>query len=156
MLGGEGGETEQGAGDRDPTLLTDCAQLSLCARDKYTVTDEQHRALGAIDEGGRLLESREVDYPGARNSVAPGDLRRLDGDLFKLSVLGDVDQHGPRSTPLGNRKCLRYHGKELFGRGDLEVPFGDGDGDADDIGLLEGVSTVEWLSHLTGDTHQRD
>ncbi len=57
-----------------------------------------------------------------------------------LGVLGDVDEHGAGAAGAGDLKSLANGGGDVFGAGDKEVVLGDGQGDAGDVDLLEGVA----------------
>jgi hypothetical protein len=72
---------------------------------------------------------------------------------LQLRVLGDVDEHGAGSSASGDVEGLGEDGGELRRIGHLVVPFGDGRGDVDHVGLLEGVGAEQVCEDLAGDAY---
>ena len=73
-----------------------------------------------------------------------------------LNVLGDVDQHGTRTTRRGNLEGLANGGGKVLDLAHEVVVLGDGQRDARDVDLLEAVSTDERVGHVAGNSHERN
>ncbi len=68
-----------------------------------------------------------------------------------LGVLGDVDEDGAGAAGRGDLEGETDSGRDVFGAGDEEVVLGDGQGDAGDVDLLEGVGAEDFGGDLAGD-----
>ena len=77
------------------------------------------------------------------------------GQLLVLHVLRDVEQHRARPAFAGDRERLAHRVGQLLDVLDQPAVLGDRLGDADDVGLLEGVPPDHRARHLTGDRHHR-
>ena len=73
-----------------------------------------------------------------------------------LRVLGDVDEHGAGAAGGGDLEGLADGGRDVFGARDEEVVLGDGQRDAGDVDLLEGVGAEDLGGDLAGDGDDGD
>src|ERR1044072_210718 len=71
-------------------------------------------------------------------------------------VLGDVEQHRPRPPGRGDVEGLVHVLGDLARVGDLERVLDEGQGGAEDVGLLEAVGADQLGPHLAGDEDGRD
>ena len=71
----------------------------------------------------------------------------------ELDVLGDVDNHGARTSGAGDVEGLVQHAREVVDVLDEPVVLGAGPRDADGVALLEGVVADQVRGHLAGDAH---
>ena len=63
---------------------------------------------------------------------------------------------GPGRPDLRDLEGLAEHGRDVFGAGGEEVVLGDGQGDAGDVDLLEGVGAEDLGGDLSGDADDGD
>ena len=63
---------------------------------------------------------------------------------------------GPGRPRAGDLEGLADGGGDVFGAGDEEVVLGDGQGDAGDVDLLEGVAAEDFGGDLAGDGDDGD
>ena len=70
-----------------------------------------------------------------------------------LGVLGEVQYHGTGAAGAGDVECAGHGPGHLVRGADLVIPFADGGGKADDIGLLEGIGAQGGGGNLAGDDH---
>ena len=115
-----------------------------------------HRALRLGHQPGGVLDLLGVTLgvglvAGEVDRLGPVPVHRLVGD-----VLGHVDEHRTRATRRGDVERLADDARDVGGVGDQPVVLGDRHGDADGVGLLEGVGADHRVRHLPGDDHQRD
>ncbi len=73
-----------------------------------------------------------------------------------LRVFGDVDEHRAGAAGLCDLEGLADGGGDVFGAGDEVVVLGDGQGDAGDVDLLEGVGAEDFAADLAGDGDDGD
>ena len=73
-----------------------------------------------------------------------------------LGVLGDVDEDRAGAAGAGDLKRFADGWGDVFGAGDEEVVLGDGQGDAGDVDLLEGVAAEDFRGDLAGDGDDGD
>jgi len=73
-----------------------------------------------------------------------------------LGVLGDVDEDGAGAAGSCYLEGKADGGGDVFGAGDEEVVLGDGEGDAGDVDLLEGVGAEDLGGDLAGDGDDGD
>ncbi len=73
-----------------------------------------------------------------------------------MRVLGDVDEDWAGAAGAGDLEGLADGGGDVFGAGDEEVVLGDGQGDAGDVDLLEGVGAEDFGGDLAGDGDDGD
>ena len=73
-----------------------------------------------------------------------------------LRVFGDVDQNGAGATFSGDLEGFADGGRDVLGAGDEVVVLGDGQGDAGDVDLLEGVGAEDFGGDLAGDGDDGD
>ncbi len=150
----EAAQAEQRRRNRNAALLGKVAEHVHGAGNNHAVAGQDHGPLCAVDQLERLIVIR-----GLRRKVRTisRQLRRrrfpleLAGAL--LRVLGDVDQHRPR--PPRGRDVERFaNGARDFVRArDQVIVLGDRQGDAGDVGFLEGVVADELAAYLPGDAH---
>ena len=76
-------------------------------------------------------------------------------DLARPLVHADVHQHRPGAARLGQVERLGERPREVVGVLDQVGVLHDRQGDADDVGLLEGVGAHPRGAHLAGDRDQR-
>ena len=100
-----------------------------------------------VDPGGRVV-AREVHLD------VVGPLHRRAGVVGIDDVLGDVDEHRPRTAGRGDVERLLDDPGDVLCLGDEEVVLGDRHGDAGGVALLEGVRADGGVRHLTGDADQ--
>ena len=75
------------------------------------------------------------------------------GSQAHLCVLGKVQHHRTGPAGAGDVEGTGHGPGHLVGGADLVVPFADGGGKADDVGLLERVGTQGGGRNLTGNHH---
>ena len=75
-------------------------------------------------------------------------------DYRLLGVLGEVDQHGSRSTRHGDAEGLCQSASDVFNTVQVEDRPGGGCGNLGDVGFLKGVGVPGGGRYLTGDDHQ--
>ena len=83
-------------------------------------------------------------------------LRRLVGAGCELHVLGNVDQHRPGAPLRCDVERLMQHPGERVCLLHQPVVLGAGAGDANGVGLLEGVGADHEGRNLTGEHDDRD
>src|ERR1700742_4042589 len=90
-------------------------------------------------------------------AIGPG-LRHLEVEDGRglLRVLCDVDEHRAGATGGRDLEGLAYCRRDVFSASDEEVMLRDGQGDAGDVDLLEGVSAQDFGGDLPGDGDDRD
>ena len=153
---GEAANAEQGRDDRNLRLLGQGLQFVVGLGDDDAVAGDDDGALGLANQLGGLLDLRRMPW---HMRVVAG---QLDGlgiavlDFFLLHVLGNVDQH--RSGPPRPRDVEGFLDRalEVGGVHDEIVVLGDRQGDAGDVGLLEGVLADGLPGHLAGDGDHGD
>ena len=152
MVGGEGAEAEQGAGDGDVAALGEGDDLVARAGVDDAVAGEDDGLFGGGDEGDGFLDGFGL---GAQHGM--GAVRRgrggveVEGRGGLLRVLGDVDQDRAGAAGGGDLEGFADGGGDVFGARDQEVVLGDGQGDAGDIDLLECVGAEDFGGDLAGD-----
>ena len=72
-----------------------------------------------------------------------------------LHILGNIDQHGTRTTGIGNLEGLCHHIAQLGRIRHHKGVFGTGQRHAQNIDLLKGIGTDKVASHLTSNRHHR-
>jgi hypothetical protein len=155
---GIGAKAHQGRGDRKAGGLDQFAQ-QLAGGDARV----DHAAAGVEDRAFGLFH--QLDQLGDRLEVAldPGlvvaDARLLGLGIVaggELHVLRDVDQHRAGAAVGSDVKGLVDGVGQAVGVLHQPVHLGAGAGDADGVGLLEGVRADHEGGHLAGQHHDRD
>ena len=80
------------------------------------------------------------------------------GDVLgqgRLNVLGHVDEHGAGAIGLGNAERLANGVSQFLDRLHEIVVLRDGQRDARDVDLLEGVGADEGVGHVARDSNER-
>ena len=80
---------------------------------------------------------------------------RLELNLLKLGVLGEVKHYRAWTSALGNIECTSHRPRYLAGVAYLVAPLGDRLGYAHHVNLLKCVSSKHGVTHLTCDNHKR-
>ena len=114
------------------------------------------RALGGGDDPGGLPDLLGMALGGGlvAGQLHGRQLVRVEVDLFLGDVHRDVDEHRAGTPRAGDVEGLRMMRGQVLGRVLHQVAvLDDGQGDAGDVGLLEGVEPDEVAAHLAGDGH---
>ena len=155
MRVGEGAAGHQRRDDRCSGRLGEGQQLCGGTGAHDAAADVQHRFLGASQQlrgGLDLLAVRLRDGTVAGQVVA----RRPDeGHLGLLRVFRDVDEHGARAAGRGDLVGRGDRAGDLGGVLHEERMLGHRHGDADDVGLLEGIRAHQGREDLACDREQR-
>ena len=104
-----------------------------------------------VDEVGGAADHPAVSLDGGLVAGQVNLVGPLDVHLFGEHVLGNVHEDGTRATRVGYMERLVYDVRYLGSVHDEVVVLGDGQGDACNVGLLEGVGADGGASHLSGD-----
>ena len=114
------------------------------------------RPLGAGERAGGGLDLARVAGAGRRPVAGHLGQGALEvGDIARPLVNADVHQHRPGPPALGDVEGLGERQGQVVGVLDQVGVLHHRQGDADDVGLLEGVGADARRAHLTGDRHQR-
>ena len=157
MAGGEGAEAEQRAGDGDLAALGEGEELGFGLGDEDAVAGEDDWTLGRGDEFGGLLDGAGF---GAQHGM--GAMRggrgggEVEGRGGLLRVFRYIDEHRAGTAGGGDLEGGADGGGDVFRATDEEVVLGDGQGDAGDVDLLEGVGAEDLGGDLAGDADDGD
>ena len=153
---GEAAETHQRAGHRDAGGLREFQHFRRRIRADDAPADQQHRTGGLGEHLGGAVDLLGVALVG-RVVAAQLDLFapvRL--GLVAEHVLGQVDQDGTRAARGRDVEGLLDGLGEVLDILDQIAVLDARPGDADDVGLLEGVVADQLRRHLAGEDHERD
>ena len=114
---------------------------------------DDHGALRLVDQLRRLLDLRRMSghvgvVAGQVDGLGIGEL-----DLFLLHVFGNVDENRSGAPRPRDVEGFLDGAREVGGVHDEVVVLGHGQGDAGDVGLLEGVLADGLAGDLAGDGH---
>ena len=159
MIGGEGAQTHQRAGDGSTCRLLELAQQIRGARAGIDdpAAGVEHRALrrrkhvdGFCDLIG--LGQRPGPIAGRRKRL----FLPLRLDQRDLHILGDVDQHRAGPSGGGDAKGFLDRRGEPGGVLHEVIVLGAMASDADRVGFLKGIGADQPGGDLAGDDHHRD
>ena len=148
-------DAQQGGHRGDVALFDQRQQIILSPGQRHAVPGNDQWSLGLAQHPGRLLKLVRQVIPGKLVTRQIDLSRILVIDLGRLGILGDVNQHRPRSACAGNVERLLDHRGQFPRIGDQVVMLGDRLCDPDDIHLLKGVGANDRGDHLPGDGHHR-
>ena len=166
---GTGAAAHDGGGDRCAHLfdkITELRNRTLAADD--TAAHQDEGLLGLVQHGNQLVHIAVVRFGdlhvqtvrvSSQQSGQPavammltqgqgGEVHLLGGD-----VLQNIDQDGAGTAAAGDGESLSDDVCQLGGVLDQIVALGNGQGDAGDVYLLEGVLADQALAHVDGDEH---
>ena len=157
---GERADAEQRGDDRHAGALGQRAELVVGVAQDDAVARHDERPLGPADEP---RAPRPAPSAWAARRARPGGRsRRGRGvgpagvvELLVLHVLRHVEQHRAGPPLARHRERLAHRLGQLLDVLHQPAVLGDRLGDADDVGLLEGVPSDHGARHLPGDRHQR-
>ena len=156
MQGREAAQAEQRQGHGDLAPLHQRFDLPHGARHDDAVPGQDNGPAGLIDHldgaghlRGVALQGRTITRQ-LRGILVPVELHR-----GLLGVLGDIHQHRPRPSRLGDKESFADAAPDVADARHQRVVLGDGQGHARDVDLLEGVAADQLGAHLAGDAHHR-
>ena len=120
------------------------------------MSGEYHRAARGVDQLGGAANHQPVS---ARRGAVAGQIHffgPIHLDLFREYVLGDVHENGAGAPGVGNVERLFDCAGDFGCVHHQVVVLGDGQGDAGDVGLLEGVRPDGGAPDLAGYDDHRD
>ena len=148
---GEGADAHEGGGDGDLGALGEFEQFGVgfAADDAAAGVDDG--ALGLFEEAHGLVEGDFVDF-GEELVAAEVDFVGVDGlGAAFLDVFGHVDDDGAGAAGLGDVEGFLDDAGDIVGVGDEVAVFDDGEGDAEEVGFLEGAAADHEGGDLAGD-----
>ena len=155
MRGRDAADAEQRHRDRDVGVLGEPAHHVGGAGVDDAVAGEDQRPLGGVNH---LDGAIEVGLAGTQvGPVAERRVRFRPLELARalLAVLGEVDEHRAGPAGAGDVERLAHGGGDVLGVRHQVVVLGDRQGDAGDVGFLEGVRADQLAAHLAGDADDR-
>ena len=151
---GEATDSHQGGGHGDLGTLRKLLEFLGSIRRDHASAAVDHRLLGGGDQTEHFLKG---DLIGPAHGVvaAQGDALGEDrlGRLV-LDILGNIDQHRPRTPTLGDMESLLDDAGDVIDIPDEIAVLHHGKGHPEKVGLLESPAPDHLLRHLTGDCHQ--
>ena len=147
----------QGGGDGQPEALRKGGDRLMGRRADGAATHVEQRPAGLADQlQGGLNRSR---FRRGRRTEASGDggagLHRHVVELLDPHILGHIDQHRPGAAAGGDQEGLGHDTADVARVAHHPGVLHDRQGDAEDVGLLEGIGADGGTGHLTGDHHHR-
>src|SRR5690606_22668649 len=148
-------QTHQGIGDRDTQLLAQLCELLRSAAHDHATTGVDDRATGFDQQVQRLADLTGV---AADRRVIGAQLDLLRVAVFELlgrvgHVLRDIDDHRTGATGLSEIEGLLDDFGDLARILDDEAVLHDRAGDADHVGLLEGIGADHVTGNLAGNDY---
>ena len=148
VRGGNGAEAHERGGYRDPQALRKLFHKAGSARRNGSTAHEEHGPARLADKRGcrfhlfgitavRGFVRRDVDL-----------VRVLEHGFLTRNVGGDVHEHRTWSPGFGDVERLAYAARYVASGLHEEAVLHDGNRDAEDVGLLEGVSSDHGQGHL--------
>ena len=151
MRFGERTHAVQGADHRDAAAGGELQQLLGGAGDVNAVAGHDDRALGRVDDLGGLADHAGVADLGGPVAAQVHLVGRGLGGGFQEHVLGNVHVDRARAAGGGQVEGFRHHARQVVHVHDQVAVLGDGNGNAGDVGFLEGVGADGRPGHLAGD-----
>ena len=155
MVGRNGRKSKQCTSARNVRFFQESNQFCLRITQFHSLTNQDKRLLGGIDQIGSMLEFHPV---GIRNRVIATDKVKVNRFIihhFHLCVLGKVKHHRTRTTALGDIESTSHRPSHIFRPTDLIAPFTDRLGYTHQIDFLKRIRTQERSSHLSRNHHNR-
>ncbi len=116
------------------------------------VAGEDDRVFGAVDQRERFVDLRLTGEKIGDLAMGLGRGRLpVENTRFFLCVFGDVHEHWTGAVGGRDMKSLAKARGDILGPGDQIIVLGDGQGDAGDVGFLEGVGADHRAAHLARD-----
>ena len=116
---------------------------------------QYHRPLRRVDQFCGALDHQTVPFQSGLVSGKCHLLSPIDLHLFSEDVLGDVHEYRTRSTRIRYVERFLDYARDLGSVHNQVVVLGDGQRDAGNVGLLEGVRPDRRPPHLSRDHHHR-
>ena len=155
MVGRQCGKSEQGTTCGHIRLFDKGTQFFLSASQFHSLSYQDKRAFGVIDQFGGSLYRFFVCI-GNRNIAADKLLLcRLVFRFFNLRILGKVEYHRTGTTTTGNVESTCYCPGYVFGTANLIAPFSDWLSDTYEIDFLKSVCSKKACSHLSCNDNDR-
>ena len=154
-VGRQGAQPQQRGTGRNVSLAEEGLQLFFRMAQHHSLAEDHERLLGVVQKGHGLVHGL-VRNLGVRD-VAADEAAFLEMEIRQahLRVLGKVQHNGAGAAGTGNVEGAGHGPGHLVGGADLVVPLADGGGEADDVGLLEGVRSQGGGGNLAGDDYHR-
>ena len=152
MVGGHAGDTHHRAAHGRVDLVGKGEQLVGRSGGDEAAAEVDEGTLGGVDDFGSLLDTHLF---GGMHRVGGHD---GGGDVLgqgRLNVLGHVDEHGAGTVGLGDAERLADGVGQLLDRLHEIVVLRDGQRDARDVDLLEGVGADKGVGHIARDGNER-
>ena len=153
MALGKAGDAQEGGDDRRLERFGQVFQFRIGAGDAHAVTGDDDRLFGLGQQLGRLLDLQGV---AAQRRFVAGQVdlgRVVELGALLLDVARQVDEHRAGAACAGDVKGFLDRFGQVADIHHQVIVLGDGDGDAGDVGLLEGVAADHCPRHLAGDRH---
>ena len=134
---GKAADPHQGGGDRDSGGAGEFEEIRLGARGDDSAPDVEHGSLSFFDQAKNFVQGDFIGGGGwmKAGNIHDGGPSDLGGGF--LHVLGDIDDHRAWATGGGDMKGLGHDAGDITRMHDEVAVFDDGEGNAEDIGLLE-------------------
>ena len=139
---------------RQISLLGQLQQLILRTAVNSAATNQQYRTLCLVQHCRCLLQLLRCCL--WQLFCCRSCLRLAPFQLLNLYAAGNIHQHRSRSALLCQGKCLAQCRKQLFFAAYQHVVFGNRHCNADNINLLEGITSQHAYANLTGNRYQRN
>ena len=150
VVRGDAGYAHEGAADRRVDLLRQCQQLLLGPAGDKPAAEIEEGPVGGVDALRRLPDALLLGGMGRIGDGGRLGLIVVHGDL---DILGHVHQH--RAGTAGDRQPegLPDGVRQVLDLAHEVVVLGDGQGNAGDVDLLEGVGADLVVGNVAGDGH---
>src|SRR5579862_4297617 len=156
MVFREAADAHQRGGDGYLGALGEFQQFNRrVARDDAAAAID-HRLFRRADEADEFVQFEIARFPVGAVAAQMHFLREDGLRPRFLDVFRDVDEHRAGPPRLRDVEGLLHDARYLVDVHDEVVVLHDGQGHAEDVGLLEGAFADHGLRHLAGDRHQRD
>ena len=153
VVRGDAGYAHEGAADGGVDLLRQRQQLLLRSAGDKSAAEIEEGPVGCVDARRRLPDALLLGRVGRVGGNRGLRLVVVHGDL---DVLGHVHQHRAGTAGDSQPECLPNGVRQVPDLAHEVVVLGDGQGDAGDVDLLEGVGADLVIGDVAGDRHHGD
>ena len=153
----KGSLAHQGGGHRQLVAVSQLRQGSVNTGGDGPPTHVQQGALRLLDEIEGRIEGSRIRLLRLPESIRHhrAGLNRYVIEFLLPHILGDIDQHRARTARSSNQEGLCHHRSQICGIAHHPGVLHDRQGDAEDVGFLEGISANGGARHLASNHHHR-
>ena len=157
MVGREGTDSQERGDYGNLRLFRQFLQFGVGVGNQHPVAGQNNRPFRLVNQFHRL---RQLNLVGLARRLVSLQVHRYGPDkgasLADQHVLGNVQQHRAGPSRPGDVKSFLDRRRHVVHFHDQDVVFGDGQGNAGNVGFLESVPSDGRTGHLPGNRHHRN